>query len=164
MATESCRILKQGDCKSTFCNAKLPDYKVTIIKPPSGDPDSHKNVFWLLKKTIYGLGRSSRHWHKMINSIFVDMGLILSIQNPCLYQGVPSSKESPTDPTDRPIYLGLYVDDIVYYSKDASVERGFESLLAAKIKVKFMGTMNWFIGTHFDWSSHQDGALFVHLS
>ena len=27
-----------------------------------------------------------------------------------------------------------------------------------------MGTVNWFLGTHFKWSSHQDGALSCHLS
>ena len=100
----------------------------------------------------------------MINSIFVDMGLVPSIHDPCLYQGIPSSEDSPADPTDRPLHLGLYVDDLVYYSEDTSVERRFESLLAAKIKVEFMGTVNWFLDTHFEWSSHQDGALSVHLS
>ena len=27
-----------------------------------------------------------------------------------------------------------------------------------------MGTVNWFLGTHFEWSSHQDGALLCLLS
>ena len=27
-----------------------------------------------------------------------------------------------------------------------------------------MGTANLFLGTHFKWSSHQDGALLCHLS
>ena len=27
-----------------------------------------------------------------------------------------------------------------------------------------MGTVNWFLGTQFEWSSHQDGALLCHLS
>ena len=58
MAVENCRRLKQGDCKNAFCNARLPDDKTTIIKPPSGDPDAKKDVFWLLQKTLYGLGRS----------------------------------------------------------------------------------------------------------
>ena len=164
MVTESCHVLTQGDCKNAFCNAKLPDKEVTIIKPPSGNPDSRKDVFWLPKKTLYGLGRSLRHWHKMINSIFVDMGLVPSIHGPCLYQGVPSSKKSPADPTGRPLHMGLCVDDFVYYSKDTSVKQRFESFLAAKTKVEFMGTVNWFLGTYFEWPSHQDGALSVHLS
>ena len=57
----------------------------------------------------------------------------------------------------------MYVDDLVYYPEDTLVERRFKSLLAAKVKVEFMGTVNWFLGTHFEWSSHQDGALSVHL-
>ena len=48
MAVEICCRLKHGDCKNTFCNACLPDNKTTIIKPPSGDPDVKKDVFWLL--------------------------------------------------------------------------------------------------------------------
>ena len=61
MATASCRTLKQGDCKNAFCNAVLPDDKITIVRPPHGDPDAKRDVFWKLKKTLYGLGRSPRH-------------------------------------------------------------------------------------------------------
>ena len=62
MDVENCWRLTQGDCKNVFCNARLPDDETTIIKPPSGDPDAKKYVFWLLQKTLYGLGRSPRHW------------------------------------------------------------------------------------------------------
>ena len=72
MATESCRVLKQDDCKNAFCNACLPADKTTIIRPPPGDPDAKKDVFWLPKKTLYGLGRSSRHWYNLVNSILVE--------------------------------------------------------------------------------------------
>ena len=170
MATESCRVLKQGDCKNAFCNARLPDDETTIIRPPPGYPDAGKDVFWLLKKTLYGLGRSPRHWHKLVNSILVDMGLTPSVHGPCLYQGVPSSADDcdPTGvdsfPSDSPLHLGLYVDDFVYFSDDLEVERRFERFRAAKLKVEFMGTVNWFLGTHFEWSSHLDGALSVHFS
>ena len=45
MTVVNCRRLKQGNCKNIFCNARLPDAKTTIIKPPSGDPDAKKDVF-----------------------------------------------------------------------------------------------------------------------
>ena len=61
MAVENCQRLKQGDCNNAFCNARLPDDETTIIKPPSGDPDAKKDVFWLLQKALYGLARSPRH-------------------------------------------------------------------------------------------------------
>ena len=36
-----------------------------------------------------------------------------------------------------------------YFSEDSATETRFERLLAAKLKVEFMGTVNWFLGTHF---------------
>ena len=69
MATENYRTLKQGDCKNAFCNATLPDYEVTIVRPPPGDLDAKRDVFWRLKKTLYGLARSPRHWYKLVNSV-----------------------------------------------------------------------------------------------
>ena len=38
-------------------------------------------------------------------------------------------------PSDSLLHLGLYVDDFVYFSEDPEVERRFERLLAAKLKV-----------------------------
>jgi len=49
-------------------------------------------------------------------------------------------------------------------SEAPEMERCFERLLASKLKVEFMGTVNWFLGIHFEWSSHQDGSLSVHPS
>ena len=66
MATKNCCILRQGDCKNAVCNAKLPTDKTTIIKPPSGDPDAKRDVFWILKKTLDGLGLSPRHWYRLV--------------------------------------------------------------------------------------------------
>ena len=100
----------------------------------------------------------------MVNSILLDMGLQPSLHDPCLFQGVPSSPTSPAAATDKPLHLGLYVDDFVYFSEESAVENRFERLLAAKLKIEFMGTVNWFLGTHFEWSSHQDGDLLFHLS
>ena len=149
MAVENCRRLKQGNYKTTFCNARLPDDDTTIIKPPFGDPEAKKDMFWLLQKTMYGLGRSPRHWYKIVNSIIIDMGLKPSLHDPCLFQAVPSSPDSHAATDDKPLHLGLYVDNFVYFSEDSAIEKRFERLLAAKLKVKFMGTVNWFLGTHF---------------
>ena len=92
------------------------------------------------------------------------------------YKGVPSFPDD-RDPacvaqfpgshaaaTDKPLHLGLYMDDFVYFSEDPEVERRFKRLLGAKLKVKLMGIVNWFLGTNFEWSHHQDGSLSAHLS
>jgi hypothetical protein len=59
--------------------------------------------------------------------------------------------------------LGLYVDDFVYFSEDPEVEVLFERLLRERVKVDFMGLVEWFLGIHFSWrmtSSRVD----VHLN
>ena len=121
------------------------------------------------------------------------MGLKPSAHDPCLFIGVPSwpASSSPdsspsagdnaapplaADKTatpdtagssqvrDKPIHVGIYVDDFVYFSEDPEVESRFEQILKSQFNVDFMGTVNWFLGTQFDWSEHHDGALSVHLS
>ena len=49
------RILQQGDCKNSLCNAILPDDEFTVIQPPFGDLAFLEDEYWLLKKTLYGL-------------------------------------------------------------------------------------------------------------
>ena len=100
----------------------------------------------------------------MVNSIFINVGLQPSIHDPCLFQGVPSSPTSPAATIDKPLHISLYVENFLYCSKNSAVKNRFERLLAAKLKVEFMGTVNWFLGTHFEWSSHQDGGLSCLLS
>ena len=85
------------------------------------------------------------------------MHILPGLHDPCLYQGVPLSPidrdpisvtQFPGDqasPTDKPLHLGLYVNYFVYFSEDPEIERRFERLLAAKLKVEFIGTVNWFL-------------------
>jgi hypothetical protein len=47
--------------------------------------------------------------------------------------------------------MGLYIDDFVYFSADPAVEELFEWLLRERVKVNFMGLVEWFLGIHFSW-------------
>ena len=61
------------------------------------------------------------------------------------------------------MYLGLYVDDFVYFSKDETVERAFEAKLGALTTVDFMGQVTFFLGIKFSWRTTQQ-TVSVHLS
>ena len=164
LAVEQRRTLKQGDCKNAFCQGILPDDEITIVKPPIGDPDAAKDEYWLLRKTLYGLRRSPRHWYNKITAVLNSIGLKPNASDPCMFTG---SLRNPDDPADdipsSPLTLGLYVDDFVYFSEDPEVESRFEQLLARLVTVDFMGTVDWFLGTHFQWSCF-NGDVSVHLS
>ncbi len=164
MAMECHTVLKQGDCKNAFCQGILPDDEVTIVKLPIGDPDAKKDEYWLLKHTLYGLRRSPQHWYTKINAALNAIGLHANSSNPCLYTGHIIDPSNPdATPASSPLTLGLYVDNCVYFSDDPYVERLFERLLSSLVTVDFMGTVEWFLGTHFQW--HQtDDKVSVHLS
>ena len=163
-AIERRRKLKQADYKNAFCNPTLPDDEITIIRPPLGDPDAQPGEYWLLQKTLYGLRRSPKHWYEMASTALLEMGLTQSTHDPCLFYGIPSSPAHPAQPGDEPITVGLYVDDMVYFSDNDDIEHRFEKILASQFKISFLGVVNWFLGTHFTWRDHADGHISVHLS
>jgi hypothetical protein len=129
-----------------------------------GDPDAAKDKYWLLQKTLYGLRCSSHHWYKKIDSILRSLGLTPNPQDSCLYTGFVRDPHNPSAPhSDVPLSLDLYVDDFVYFLEDPNVEVLFKRLLQKRVKVDFMGLVEWFLGIHFSWrftSSRVD----VHLN
>jgi hypothetical protein len=122
------------------------------MRPPSSDPDAKPHEYWLLRCTLYGLGRSPHHWYNKINAIHRSIGLTLLLEDPCLYSGFIQDPSDPSGTKSKsPLSLGLYVNDFVYFSKDPAVEALFCRLLAKRCKVDFMGIVNWFLGVHFSW-------------
>jgi hypothetical protein len=152
LAVQHCCGLKQGDCKNAFCQGVLPPEEVTIVRPPSGDPDAAKDEYWLLQKILYGLRHSPHHWYEKINSILCSISLTPNAHDPCFYTGfVRDPLDPPVSPTSVPLSMGLYVVDFVYFSEDPAVKALFEHLLRERIKVDFMGVVEWFLGIHFSW-------------
>lgn len=79
---------------------------------------------------------------------------------PCLFKGDVISGRAP-------LYLGLYVDDFVYFSEDQSVEASFEKQLKENTLVDFMGPASHFLGLKFQWNKftvNKEDHLKVHLS
>ncbi len=156
-SVERRHTLKQGNCKNAFCQGILLDDEITIVKPPIGDPDAKLDEYWLLKRTLYGLRRIPRHWFSKISAILNSMGLKSNASDPCMFTGsiVDPSNPSADIPTTK-LTLGIYVDDFVYFSEDPEVECHFQRILSNYVTVDFMGTVDWFLGTHFQWSISSD--------
>jgi hypothetical protein len=160
--------LQQGDCKNAFCNATLPDDKLTVVMPPQGDPANKKDEFWLLKKTLYGLRRSPHHWYNMFTKILKNFGLAPSPHDPCLFSGVVQSKDISTDIPPwqcKPIHIGIYVDDFAFFSEDSCEDELFKQAISTcTVPIDWMGTVSYFLGTAFDWQRHADGHLSILFS
>jgi hypothetical protein len=76
--------------------------------------------------------------------------------SPCLFYGHPI-------PGKAPLYIAVYVDDFIYFSPDESVERHFETTIQAQLRGDVFGTVEWFLGTYYDWS-REDGHASVRVS
>eukprot|EP00531_Pseudo-nitzschia_arenysensis_P008906 CAMPEP_0116127296 /NCGR_PEP_ID=MMETSP0329-20121206/6769_1 /TAXON_ID=697910 /ORGANISM="Pseudo-nitzschia arenysensis, Strain B593" /LENGTH=2217 /DNA_ID=CAMNT_0003621395 /DNA_START=65 /DNA_END=6718 /DNA_ORIENTATION=- len=157
MAVEVGRIVKQGDCKNAFCQPWLPEEEITVVRPPKGCPRSKPGIYWLLKKTLYGLSRSPKHWYDTFSGLLKKLGFKAMLQDPCVFKCTPM-------PGKPPIYVGMYVDDFIYFSESDQVEEWFETALGAELKVDFMGPVSWFLGCNYDWHKLPDGRLTCHIS
>jgi hypothetical protein len=108
-------------------------------------------------RSLYGLKRAPKLWYEMLSSHLKAMGLRSSASSPCLFTGV-------LIPGEAPIFVGIYVDDIIYFSCSDKVEKKFEEGLSTIGSVEFMGQVSLFLGTEFSWIHHPDGHLSVSLT
>ncbi len=164
LAVEKRHPLQQGNCKNAFCQGVLPPEELTIVRPPSGDPDADPEEYRLLLCTLYSLRQSPRHWYDKINAILHSIGLAPSLEDPCLYSGfIQDPNNQSGKQSASPLLLGLYVDDFVYFLEDPAIKVLFSHLLSEQCKVDFMGIIEWFLGIHFSWRI-MPSTVAVHLN
>ena len=84
------------------------------------------------------------------------MGLNNSPHDPWLISGTLKNPSSYTCTLNiqYQLHIGLYVNDFVFYSSDPDKEEILKTLLQEHIKVDFMGNVNYFLGTTFNWLQH----------
>jgi hypothetical protein len=86
------------------------------------------------------------------------------LSDPCLFTGHIIDPSNPDIPSASSLLtLGIYVDNFIYFLESPNVEHLFEQLLSSLVTVNFMGTVEWFLGTHFQWSNTED-KVSVYLS
>jgi hypothetical protein len=150
-------VLKNCDVKQAFVQSSLPEDEMYFLKPPVSCPRSRPNEYWRLIRSLYGLKCAPKLWFDTLCAHLRSMGLRNSKNSPCLFVG-HLIEGGP------PIYIGIYVDDIVYFSPSDEVERKFEQLLGNCVSVDFMGQVSYFLGIEFNWVQHSDGHLSVTLT
>ena len=78
-------------------------------------------------------------------------------QDKCVYKCTPIEGQPP-------IYVGLYVDDLIYYSPSDAVKEWFKNNLKSHLKVGFMGDASWFLGQRYKWYNDEQGRVLCHIS
>jgi hypothetical protein len=147
------RYLKNCDVKQAFIQSSIPESEHYFVKPPDGCPRSKPGTYWRLLRSLYGLRRAPNK----LSSHLKSMGLQQSSTSPCLFVG-HLIEGGPC------IYVGIYVDDIIYFSTSDEVEKEFELGLSKIGEVDFMGKVSHFLGIEFTWRRLPDGHLEVSLT
>jgi hypothetical protein len=150
-------VLKNCDVKQAFVQSSLRDTETYFVKPPVGCPKSSPDSYWKLLRSLYALRRAPKLWFEKLTAHLKSMGLKNSPNSPCLFIGTIIPGESP-------VYVGIYVDDIIYFSPSTSVEKKCESLLSTIGNVDFMGQVTHFLGIEFAWNTDTTGNLHVSLT
>jgi hypothetical protein len=151
------RALKNCDIKQAFVQSSLPSNETYFLKPPAGCHRSPPGSYWRLICSLYGLRHAPKLWFEKLSSHLKAMGLKTSNISPGLFVGHLFDGEPP-------IYIGIYVNDIIYFSASDKVERKFEESLSLIGDVDFMGQVSHFLGIEFTWKHHSDSHLSVCLT
>jgi deoxyuridine 5'-triphosphate nucleotidohydrolase len=157
LAVQNKCIPKTGDIQQAFCQSTLPDTETYICTPPAGCPLTPKGLYLKLRKTLYGLKRSPRHFYDLAKKLLLEIGFTPHPNSPCLFIG-------HLIPNEPPIYLGLYVDDFIYFSKSKAVEEKFEKAFDQKIDIDWNGQIDYFLGIQFQCKRHENNDVSILLS
>ena len=135
----------------------MPADECYILKPPYKCPITPLKTYFKLIKILYGLKRSPCHWFQLATKIFNQLGLHSCPNSPCLFTGSIAG-------VDGRIYLGLYVDDFIFFGDNDAVEEAFRNKLEAQCLVTFEYNPTHFLGNKITTAKDSSGHYSSHLS
>ena len=110
--------LHQVDVATAFLNGELEE-EVYMEQPEGFVVPGKEHLVCRLKRSIYGLKQSPRCWNTVLDCHLKKMGFVQTTTDPCVYRASGG----------EPIYLGVYVDDIILATRNskkmADVKREF---------------------------------------
>ena len=106
VAAENLELL-QLDVKTAFFHGDL-DEEIYMEQPQGFASTGQEHLVCRLRKSLYGLKQAPRQWYWKFDDFVQSIGFLRSDEDHCLY-----SKDAPDG---SPIFLILYVDDMLRHS------------------------------------------------
>lgn len=129
--------IEQMDVKTAFLHGDLEE--TIYMHQPKGFIDKRKpNHVCLLKKSIYGLKQSPRQWNLKCDDCMRKLGFKKSSYDTCLYFKCVK--------TDLPLYVLLYVDDILLICKSKAKIDDVKVSLKNFFDMKDLGSAHRILG------------------
>lgn len=129
--------LEQLDVKTAFLHGDL-DETIYMQQPVGFVSRNEQSKVCLLKKSLYGLKQSPRQWYLRFDSFILSCGFSRSKLDHCVYLKHTVCKS--------PIYLLLYVDDMLLASKSMSEINKLKNQLSSEFDMKDMGNARRILG------------------
>jgi hypothetical protein len=128
--------LEQLDVKTTFLHGEL-DKEIYMDQPEDFMVPGKNNFVRKLKKSLYGLKQSPRQWYKRFGSFMISNGFKRSQYDSCVYIKFVNGS---------PIYLLLYVDDMLIAAKSKKEIATLKEQLSSEFEMKDLGAARKILG------------------
>nr|CAE03834.3 OSJNBb0013J13.11 [Oryza sativa Japonica Group] len=128
--------LKQLDVKTTFLHGELED-EIYMDQPEGFIVPGKEDYVCKLKRSLYGLKQSPRQWYKRFDSFMLSHGFKWSEFDSCVYIKFVNGS---------PIYLLLYVDDMLIAAKSKEQITTLKKQLSSEFDMKDLGAAKKILG------------------
>lgn len=142
--------LEQLNAKTAFLHGELEE-EIYMDQPESFVVPGKEDLVCKLKRSLYGLKQSPRQWYKRFNSFMLAHEFKRSQYDSCVY--IKFVKRSP-------IYLLLYVDDMLISAKSKKEITSLKSQLNSEFEMKDLGDAKKIVGTEIT-SDRKSSVLFL---
>ncbi|GJT26130.1 retrotransposon protein, putative, ty1-copia subclass [Tanacetum coccineum] len=126
----------QIDVKTAFLNGHLTE-EVYMKQPEGFVNPKYPNHACKLKRSIYGLKKSSRQWNKRFDDEIKKFGFTQNRDEPCVYRKASGSYVT---------FLILYVDDILIMGNNIPMLQDVKSYLGRCFAMKDLGESAYILG------------------
>lgn len=142
--------LEQLDVKTTFLRGELEE-EIYMDQPEGFIVPGKEDHVCKLKKFLYGLKQSPRQWYKRFDSFMLSNSFKRSDYDSCVYIKFVDGS---------PIYLLLYVDDMLIAAKSKKEITALKAQLISEFNMKDLGAAKKILGMKIN-RDRTSGLLFL---
>lgn len=128
-------LIEQMDVSNTYLKEDLEEKIYMEIPEGLSLPPDQKDCVLRLKKRLYRLKQSGQEWNKKISKYLRSIGYTTISGDDCVFVNHTAG-----------VIIGLYVDDLLLFSKDESSMREMKKLLNRKYQMKDLRPAQYVLG------------------
>jgi hypothetical protein len=126
------------DVITAFLNGEM-DFEVFVRHPPGFDKGKSARDVLRVLKSVYGLKQSPRLWHQTLVAYLRSQGYTQLVKDRCVFIKTIDR---------RPVYIGVYVDDIIIMAPTKDMMTSIKADLSSRFKMTDLGPLKFILGLH----------------